>query len=68
MLDIQIEIIGEIIKDKGCYCLAVRDNQSRIHENISTYFSNSKCMDELAKIDHYQLLRRIVVRLNSMSY
>lgn len=45
----QTEIVDEIIKGKGDYCLAVKRNQGSLYEDISLYFSDSKLLDKLAK-------------------
>lgn len=55
----QTEIVDEIIKGKGDYCLAVKRNQSSLYEDISLYFSDPKLLDKLAtKGQHYQTIEK----------
>lgn len=65
----QTEIVDEIIKGKGDYCLAVKRNQGTLHEDITLYFSDAKLLEKLAKKgQHYQTLEKARSQIERRDY
>lgn len=65
----QTDIVEEIIKGKGDYCLAVKGNQGSLYEDIRLYFSDSKLLDKLAKKgQHYQTLEKAHSQVEQRDY
>lgn len=55
----QTEIVEEIIKGKGDYCLAVKGNQPSLFEDVDLYFSDAKLLEKLVKKgQHYQTVEK----------
>ncbi|MBK0349024.1 ISAs1 family transposase, partial [Aerococcaceae bacterium zg-ZJ1578] len=49
----QVEIVDEIIKGKGDYCLAVKRNQGTLYEDISLYFEDESMRKQIEKKQGY---------------
>lgn len=55
----QTEIVDEIIKGKGDYCLAVKRNQETLYDDITLYFSDVNVLEELQeKGQYYQTVEK----------
>lgn len=65
----QTEIVDEIIKGKGDYCLTVKGNQGSLHEDIALYFSDAKLLDKLVqKGQHYQTIEKARGQIETRDY
>ncbi|RRD31750.1 ISAs1 family transposase, partial [Fusobacterium nucleatum] len=65
----QTEIVDEIIKGKGDYCLTVKGNQGALHEDIALYFSDAKLLDKLVqKGQHYQTIEKARGQIETRDY
>ncbi|MBL1125516.1 ISAs1 family transposase [Streptococcus suis] len=65
----QAEIVDEIIKGKGDYCLALKGNQGSLHEDIDLYFSDAKLLSQLTdKVCHYQTIEKARSQIEVRDY
>ncbi|HEM3532177.1 ISAs1 family transposase [Streptococcus suis] len=65
----QAEIVDEIIKGKGDYCLALKGNQGSLHEDIDLYFSDAKLLSQLTeKGCHYQTIEKARSQIEERDY
>lgn len=65
----QREIVEEIIKGKGDYCLAVKGNQGTLHEDICLYFSDAKLLEQLKKKgQHVQTMEKARSQIEIRDY
>ncbi|HEM4671678.1 TPA: ISAs1 family transposase [Streptococcus suis] len=65
----QAEIVDEIIKSKGDYCLALKGNQGSLHEDIDLYFSDAKLLSQLTeKGCHYQTIEKARSQIEERDY
>ncbi|MEI4322571.1 ISAs1 family transposase [Streptococcus suis] len=65
----QAEIVDEIIKGKGDYCLALKGNQGSLHEDIDLYFSDAKLLSQLTeKGCHYQTIEKARSQIEVRDY
>lgn len=55
----QTEIVDEIIKGKGDYCLAVKRNQETLYDDITLYFGDVNVLERLQqKGQYYQTIEK----------
>lgn len=65
----QTDIVDEIIKGKGDYCLAVKGNQTALFEDITLYFSDAKLLEKLVKKgQHYQTVEKARSQIETRDY
>lgn len=65
----QTEIVDEIIKGKGDYCLAVKGNQGKLYEDISLYFNDAKLLEKLYKKgQHHQTVEKARSQIERRDY
>ena len=65
----QTDIVDEIIKGKGDYCLAVKGNQTTLLEDITLYFSDAKLLEKLKqKGQHYQTVEKARSQIEKRDY
>lgn len=65
----QTDIVDEIIKGKGDYCLAVKGNQTTLLEDITLYFSDAKLFEKLVKKgQHYQTVEKARSQIEKRDY
>lgn len=65
----QTDIVDEIIKGKGDYCLAVKGNPTALFEDITLYFSDAKLLEKLVKKgQHYQTVEKARSQIETRDY
>ncbi|MEY8462262.1 ISAs1 family transposase [Streptococcus merionis] len=65
----QTEIVDEIIKGKGDYCLAVKGNQGTLYDDISLYFSDVNFLEKLEqKGQHCQTIEKARGQIETRDY
>lgn len=65
----QSATVGEIIKGKSEYCLAVKGNQGSLYEDISLYFNDNQLLEKLlSKGHHYQTMEKARSQIEQRDY
>jgi predicted transposase YbfD/YdcC len=65
----QKDIVSKIISKKADYCLAVKQNQQSLFEDIETFFNNHQKLDELKRNHHhYQTVEKARGQIERRDY